>query len=140
LEDFEALEARAKELFNVRAQARALRLQSETLIEQVRQLAGKNVRLLRQARRNLNNADSLFEDGRTLGDDDWLERGRNREAYGEVQAAIASAAGTDQELAKRAFNGAIANYRRSRLATSEDFARPQRKMESLGTGAGLQSP
>ncbi len=140
LEDFEALEARAKELFNVRAQARALRLQSEILLEQVKQLAGKNVRLLRQARRNLNNADNLFEDGRTLGNDDWLERGRNREAYGEVQAAIATAAGTDQELAKRAFKGAITNYNRSRLATSEDIARPRRKMESLGAGDRLQSP
>ena len=139
-QDFEALEARAKELFDARAHARALRLQSDILISQVKQLAGRNVRLLRQARRNLNNANKLFDDGRTLVDEDWLERGRNREAYGDVQAAIATAAGTNTDLAARALREAIANYERSRLATSEDFSRTRLKLKNLAESLNLQSP
>jgi hypothetical protein len=88
----------------------------------------------------LNNANKLFDDGRTLVDEDWLERGRNREAYGDVQAAIATAAGTNTDLAARALREAIANYERSRLATSEDFSRTRLKLKNLAESLNLQSP
>jgi hypothetical protein len=52
-------------------------LQSEILLGQA---GGTNATLLRRARRNLNIADGLFKDGRTLGDEDWayITRGQVR--------------------------------------------------------------
>ena len=118
---------RAKELFNVRAHARALRLHSETLIEQVKQLSGKNVKLWVKARRDLDTADALFN-GRTLDDEDRLERGRNRESCG---LAIT---GTGKQKAIQNFNSALNYYKHSKSATSADLARVHEQM------ARLQSP
>jgi hypothetical protein len=133
LEDFEALEVRAKELFNVRAHARALRLHSETLIEQVKQLSGKNVKLWVKARRDLDTADALFN-GRTLDDEDRLERGRNRESCGLVYATMAAITGTGKQKAIQNFNSALNYYKHSKSATSADLARVHEQM------ARLQSP
>jgi hypothetical protein len=125
LQDFVALHDQANKAFCTRGAARALRLQSEILLGQA---GGTNTTLLRRARRNLNIADGLFKDGRTLGDEDWLELGENREAYGEVQAAMAAVAGTGAQQAERAFNDAIGYYERSRLGTTADKDRVKRKM------------
>jgi hypothetical protein len=122
LQDFATLHAQANQVFCTRGAARALRLQSEILFQQ-----GGGTRL-RQARRNLNSGDKLFvADGRALGDEDWLERGRNREICGQVLAAIAEIAGSSQQPAMQAFNDAVTYYERSKLSTSEDVSRVQRK-------------
>ena len=124
-QDFVDLQTKAEELFCLRGQARALRLQSEIL---VRRSAGENARLLLDARRALNTADELFEDGRTLGDADWYERGQNREAYGTVQAALATLAETNHERAIKAFRDALKHYRSSKITTQSDIKRVEERM------------
>jgi len=110
LQDFGQLQVHAQDVFCTRGQARALRHLATILRIQA---AGSNLTLLRRARRNLNVADRLFEDGRTLGTDEWCERGHNRECYGEVQADITAVAGTSKTSALTAFNTAIVYFQRS---------------------------
>ena len=110
LQDFGQLQGHSHDLFCTRAQARAVRHLATVLRMQA---AGSNLTLLRRARRNLNVADRLFEDGRTLGTDDWCERGHNRECYGEVQADIAAVAATSKSPALTAFNTAITYFQRA---------------------------
>jgi hypothetical protein len=130
LQDFATLHDQANKVFCTRGAARALRLQSEILLGQA---GGTNTTLLRRARRNLNIADGLFKDGRTLGAEDFFELGENREAYGEVQSALAAVTGTGAQQAARAFNDAIGYYERSRLGTTDDRERVKRKS---GNGGG----
>src|SRR5262249_54802503 len=120
LQDFIDLQKQAQKLFCTRGQARGLRLQSEILF---RQSAGENAKLLLIARRNLNRADKLFDDGRTLEDADWLERAQNREAYGAVQGALSAIAGSTEDRASRAFRDALRYYQHSRLSSEVDLAR-----------------
>ncbi len=129
LKDFEDLHDEANRTFCTLAAARALRLQSEVLF---RQAEGTNSHLLRRARRSLNMGEELLKDGgRILGDADWLERARNREAYGMVQAAMAAITGSKAEQAERAFNAALGHYRNSRLATTADVERTEKRIAEL---------
>ncbi len=79
LQDFAALQTHSQEVFCTRGQARALR--HAATIQRTQSASDANLTLLRRARRNLNIADRLFEDGRALGADDWCERGHNRECW-----------------------------------------------------------
>jgi hypothetical protein len=125
LQDFIDLQRQAREVFCTRGHARALRLQSEILF---RQSAGENPRLLLTARRNLNRADKLFEDGRTLDDADWMERAQNREACGDVQGALSAMAGATDERANRAFKDALRYYQLSKLSSEADLNRIRERM------------
>lgn len=128
LQDFAALQTHAQEAHCTRAQARALRHLATVLRNQG---AGTNLGLLRRARRNLNIADRLFEDGRTLGTDDWCERGHIRECYGEVQADIAAVGGASKNPALNAFNAAIGHFQRVGAASAGDCQRVRDRIKRL---------
>jgi hypothetical protein len=85
--------------------ARALRHQADAL-----RIQAGGPKSLRDARRLLNEPYGVFHDGRTLSDEDSLELGFNRESYGEVQAALAAHAGSDNEKAIRALNEAVGYF------------------------------
>ena len=128
LQDFSTLQTHAQEAFCTRGQARALRHLATVLRNQG---SGTNLSLLRRARRNLNIADRLFEDGRTLSTDDWCERGHNRECYGEVQADIAAVTGGSKNPALTAFNSAIAHFQLAGSAYSGDCDRVRDRITRL---------
>jgi hypothetical protein len=125
LQDFVNLQEEAGKRDDKRTEARALRLQAEIL---VRQGAGENARLLIDARRYLNSADKLFDDGRSLNDYDRLERAQNREAYGTVQAALAALSGTTNTRAMRACSDALKYYQSSTLTSNADLNRIHERM------------
>jgi hypothetical protein len=129
LQDFIDLQRQAQQSFCTRGEARALRLQSEILF---RQSAGENARILIGARRNLNRAYKLFDDGRTLSGPDWLEKAQNREAYGTVQATLSAITGTSDQRATQAFGDALRYYQLSGLSTEVDV---KRIGELMGTPA-----
>lgn len=126
LQDFEQLRRHSQRVFCTRGQARALRHYATILRMQS---AGSNRTLLRRARRNLNIADRLFEDGRNLGTDDWCERGHNRECYGEVQADLGAVAGSSVNPALTAFNTAIRYFQRAKR--EGDCARVREQIKRL---------
>jgi hypothetical protein len=127
LEDFRRMQDSAQDLYCILGHARALRHQADTLRKQA---AGQNATLLRRARRILNIADHLF-DGRTLGLDDWCERGHNRESYGEVQADLATIAGTSKNPATTAFNAAISHFQLAGAGCSADCNRVRERIARL---------
>lgn len=129
LQDFGQLEVEAGKTNCTRAKARALRHAADVLRYQAANSG--SIATLRQARRRLNTADKLFDDGRTLGDLDWEEKALNREAYGWVLEAIAGYSETDSRRASDAFKEAKARFARMREGNVEHIARVDGTMKKL---------
>lgn len=138
LEDFEALDARAAAGATPLVVARAKRLQSEVKLLQSR--TGGMARL-NEAQALLNWAKGILEDGRTLTQQDYLELGQNRQAYGAVKELRHSINAEGVHLARDAYQKAIEYYRKSaNVNASTLIAEIEKRIATLDKPSDITGP